>query len=77
MICRLCVCMNVIGSYGTESVRCYLEQRFALRFIHSHSDATGVLAMHSWEIVGLPTSGNHVRHFVPSQDDAFAELMAR
>ena len=29
-------------------------------------------AMHSWEIVALKTSGNHVRHIVSSQDDAVA-----
>ena len=43
--------------------------RFALRFIHSHGDATGVFRnVHSWEIVALTTSGNRVRHIVSSQD---------
>ena len=53
-------------------------RRFALRFIHSHSDdATGVFVMNSWEIVALTTYGNRVRHIVSSQDDAVAELLGR
>ena len=32
-------------------------------------------AMHSWEIVALSPAGNHVRHFVSSQDDTFAGLL--
>ena len=42
---------------------------------HLHSDATGVFAMHSWEIITLTTSGNRVGHIVSSQDDAVAGLL--
>ena len=53
-------------------------RRFALRFIHSHGDASGVFrTKHSWEIIALTTSGNRVRHIVSSQDDAVAGLLGR
>ena len=42
-----------------EQLRC-----FVLRFINSHSDATGIFAMHFWEIIALTTSGNRVRPIV-------------
>ena len=35
------------------------------------------VAMHSWEIVALMTSGNRLRHIVSSQDDAVAGLLGR
>ena len=50
-------------------------RRFALRFIHSHSDATDVFRNAFREIVALPTSGNRVRHIVSSQDDTIAGLL--
>ena len=52
-------------------------RRFALRFIHSHSDATGVFRNAFREVVSLTTSGNRVRHIVTSQDDAVAGLLGR
>ena len=48
-------------------------RRFALRFIHWHSDATSVFH----EIVALTTSGNRVKHIVSFQDDAVAGLLGR
>ena len=50
-------------------------RRFALRFIHSHSDATGIFRNAFREIVALTTSGNRVRHIVSSQDDAVVGLL--
>ena len=52
-------------------------RHFALRFIHSHSYATGVFRNAFHEIVALTTSGNRVRHIVSSQDDAVARLLGR
>ena len=50
-------------------------RRFALRFIHSHSDATSVFRNAFREVVSLTTSGNRVRHIVTSQDDATRTLI--
>ena len=52
-------------------------RHFALRFIHSHSDTTGVFRNVLCEIVVLTTSSNCVRHIVSSQDDAVAGLLGR
>ena len=48
--------------------RCQLR-RFALRFIHSRSDTTGVFRSAFREIVTLMTYGNRVRHILSSQDE--------
>ena len=49
-------------------------RRFALLFIHSHSDATGIFRNAFCEIVAMTPSGDRVRHIVSSQDDAVAGL---
>ena len=54
-----------------------VEQFFPLRFIHSHSNATGVFRNAFLEIGALTTSGNCVRHIVSSQDDAVAGLLGQ
>ena len=48
---------------------------FALRFIHLHSDATGVFRNVFREIVAMTTSGIRVKHIVLSQDDTVAGLL--
>ena len=52
-------------------------RHFALRYIQSHSNATGVFRNVLREIVALTPSGNHVRHIITSQDDAVAGLLGR
>ena len=50
---------------------------FAIWFINSHRNATGVFRNAFREIVALTTSGNHVRHIVSAQDDAVAGILGR
>ena len=50
-------------------------RRFALRRIHSHSDATGLFRNAFCEIVALTSSINRVRHIVSSPDDAVARVI--
>ena len=66
------------GSYkGCGVTYIYKLGVFALWFIHSHSDATGIFRNAFCEIGALTTSGNRVSHIVSSQDDAVAGLLGR
>ena len=63
-------------SYATRLLLNQLR-RFALRFIHSHSEATGVFRNAFGEIVALTPSGNCVRQIVSSQHDDNVGLLGR